>query len=491
MPRLPSELDLGQRPVPEAAPTFAAPAGAEAPARAAEGVGNSIEEIGFTLQRARRAAVLADTLQKSQQDLDAKQIAYQRDPDFKTIPQRFKGEADQIGQSYAQQIEDPVVRQVFTREYGRFATAKQFSIMQTAAKKEGDYNVSTLDSFQEQSSLSYAAATNEMERTVIANQYKMAVGEMAHAGWITQTDAEKRMKQFAQRTDQAIAMQDINNNPNDAIQRLSDPAQYPRMDPTERERLIRAADVRLRQQQAEARLAQEQAEKDAREQLFQKLAAGRLTVRDIMNSNASPVAQEHYLEILHQRSKEALERPVRQEPSVFLNALQGIRDHTIVDETQIEKIYAESVNRGAGLTWENVKQLRTELQDARTPDGERLGKTKTEFLKGVAPQIDKSNPMMGRIDETGKQKLYEFSQALESKIMDYRKQGKNPFDLLDPSKPDYMGKPEALKPYQKTFQQSMETFSTSMRAGAAPSATAPSRLPGETPEQYLKRTGGK
>jgi hypothetical protein len=44
--------------------------------------------------------------------------------------------------------------------------------------------------------------------------------------------------------------------------------------------------------------------------------------------------------------------------------------------------------------------------------------------------------------------LYNLERDLDDRVQHYRKCGKDPFDLLDPSKPDYMGKPELIAQYR-------------------------------------------
>lgn len=155
----------------------------------------------------------------------------------------------------------------------------------------------------------------------------------------------------------------------------------------------------------------------------------------------------------------------------------------------------------------DFEMLRKEFTDVRTPEGERLSVRKNEFMKAVAPSIDKSNPLMGTLDKDGKLNTYRLMVDLDHKIDEYRKAGKNPYDLLDPSKPDYMGAPAALQPYQKPLQQSIRDQAERLRGGGmnltGPGKTVTGievlpmdaskivpRKPGESPAAYLKRTGG-
>lgn len=151
------------------------------------------------------------------------------------------------------------------------------------------------------------------------------------------------------------------------------------------------------------------------------------------------------------------------------------------------------------------------FNEQRTPDGDVLSKRRAEFIKGVAPLIDKSNPLMGSIDPSGPQQMYLLNWDIDQKIAAYRKAGKDPFDLFDPSKPDYLGRPDALRPYQKPLQQSLQDRAAAL-TGQPTTPTpqqntvegsvigkiiplppgrprTPPRNEGESADEYLKRIG--
>jgi hypothetical protein len=119
---------------------------------------------------------------------------------------------------------------------------------------------------------------------------------------------------------------------------------------------------------------------------------------------------------------------------------------------------------------------------------------KQAFLKNVAPAIDGSDPLIGDIDRLGRAKMYLLERDLDRKIGQYQKAGKDPLDLFDPSKPDYAGTPESLARYRTTVREALEE-SARQRTPAAGSGDAaatppvPKRLLGETPSDYLRRTG--
>lgn len=116
--------------------------------------------------------------------------------------------------------------------------------------------------------------------------------------------------------------------------------------------------------------------------------------------------------------------------------------------------------------------LQKQQTEARSPDGERLAERKKLFMHGVGPIIDKSDPLSQYTDHAGRLKTYEFEFDLDRKIDQYKKEGKDPFDLFNPAKPDYMGKPEALEPYKKRYGASLEDVTADKSGTARPGAPA-------------------
>jgi hypothetical protein len=138
--------------------------------------------------------------------------------------------------------------------------------------------------------------------------------------------------------------------------------------------------------------------------------------------------------------------------------------------TDIGQIYDQMRNMNRA----DFEFARKEFDQIRTPGGEMFNRRKGDFVKSITPQIDKSNPIMGTIDQTGREELYKFEWKLDRKIEEYRQAGKNPSDLLDPSKPEYMGKPEVVGEFQKPLTQSLREHAERLRAQqSAPAAPAP------------------
>ncbi len=150
--------------------------------------------------------------------------------------------------------------------------------------------------------------------------------------------------------------------------------------------------------------------------------------------------------------------------------------------TSLDPVYA-AYEKGQ-LTKSDLKFVREEFANLRTPEGAALGAQQEEFIKAMKPQIDKSNPLLGKIDQSGPEEVYKFTMNLRAKVEEFRRAGKDPRDLMDPSKPDYMGTPAALGGYQKSLQKSLQDTAARMRssmgvaepptpAAAPPSASNP------------------
>jgi hypothetical protein len=144
------------------------------------------------------------------------------------------------------------------------------------------------------------------------------------------------------------------------------------------------------------------------------------------------------------------------------------------------------------LNRDDFNFVRREFRDRQTSADSPLFAHKQAFLRSVALACDKSDPLIGDIDRPGREKMYLLERDLDRKIDQYRKAGRDPIDLFDPSKPDFAGTPESLSRYSPTPQDALEQR-TAPQAGpqAAPQGPPqpPPRIPGETPAGYLKRIG--
>jgi hypothetical protein len=152
--------------------------------------------------------------------------------------------------------------------------------------------------------------------------------------------------------------------------------------------------------------------------------------------------------------------------------------------TNLAPLY-DTYQRG-NLTNADFQFVKNEFESLRTPEGDALNERKRAFLADVKGSIDKSNPLMGQLDMTGGSSFYRLQTDLDAQITDYRKAGKNPFDLLNPRKPDFIGSPENLVQYQHSIPQTMEQI----RREYAPASATPAAPLGR-PAAPVLRPGGR
>jgi hypothetical protein len=163
----------------------------------------------------------------------------------------------------------------------------------------------------------------------------------------------------------------------------------------------------------------------------------------------------------------------------------------ITDMSPIREAYAPTDGTKGSLTIKDEEWLEKRFREDRSPEGERLTEIRQQFNHAVEPMIDHSNPLLGKagLDESGKLQAYRFQRFVDDQIDQYRKAGKNPFDLFNPNKPDYLGDQKILKDYQVKIEESMKTIAEKFRP-TTPATPKPQRQPGESVTDFLKRTGG-
>jgi hypothetical protein len=100
-----------------------------------------------------------------------------------------------------------------------------------------------------------------------------------------------------------------------------------------------------------------------------------------------------------------------------------------------------------------VSQFRTQ----RSAGGETLKNLTTQMITAVKPTI--LGPLAAAderlIEPDNALKLYNFIHAVDEKKAEYAKAGKNPVDLFNPKKPDFVGSDEFLRPYTADMAQRM------------------------------------
>lgn len=269
------------------------------------------------------------------------------------------------------------------------------------------------------------------------------------------------------------------------------------------------ATIKEFQQNAERGMVMQAKEQHARDQLFESAVINdsalppdqrKVTENGIKTaSGVSPESQMRMLAWVRRENAPETAAEISSQTAKDLFSRIFLPDGDPKKLTSLDPI-RDAYSHGSANVGLNVKDeqwLEKVYTEAKSPQGETLSKTMGEFVKGFEHQIDKSNPMMGIIDKTGGQKLFEFQRFVKDQVDAYRAAGKNPDDLFNPDKPDvYLGRPGIVQKFQKTLQESTQEGVRRLTGQPPPGAppgtparTVPQRQPGESAADFDKRTG--
>ena len=355
---------------------------------------------------------------------------------------------------------------------------KTSSDMATLAGVAAKQNVATLTN-----QLSNAAITDPTSLTVSLNMVEHSIGAMVDSSPnLKGVDGARLKLELVQSAQadivKAAAIGAIGKNPEAGLAKFSSPEYSKFLSGSELKQLEQQAKSVQRAERADQshqRVLEKQAKTDASDaregDYLSKLhsgdpqQAGQVSAKAIANDmTLTREARERMIGIVERETKP--EAAAKISNATATDLISRIRAQA-GDPTRIDSLDAvyDAYEKGK-LSKSDLKFVSEEFKNLRTPDGQALGTQQEEFIKSVKPLLDKSNPLMGKIDQSGPQQVYQFTMDLKKKVDEYRRAGKDPRDLMDPSKPDYMGGPAALSRYQKPLQQSLKDAAASIKGGS-------------------------
>jgi hypothetical protein len=105
------------------------------------------------------------------------------------------------------------------------------------------------------------------------------------------------------------------------------------------------------------------------------------------------------------------------------------------------------------LTRDDADKLEKRFNDMKTDSGSKWNNDLSQVLNAVKPKIAKEEIPLGLFDTEAGERMYEYRRKVEATAEDYEKHNKNPRDLLDPNKPDYVGSDKFLAPFRADRQK--------------------------------------
>ena len=255
--------------------------------------------------------------------------------------------------------------------------------------------------------------------------------------------------------------------------------------------------IRLEQevQENKRKQAENEYQSNLQDAMFNKLVAGNLTTADIANSGLKGRSKYQFMQLLERQAT----APQDIVHPVLFNDL-GTRIY-LPDSDPRKVKNEEDINdyiSSGQLSINEGRELRKYIQELRKPDdieakkyGATAAKEWGRYLQMGHNVLVKTNAM-GMTDPDGAVNFYNWQAQQRIKWEAGISAGKDPLDMLNPASKDYIG-----TPVQKTPQQIMQEQAERMRSAkgiADQSGGVPDdkkRRPGESVDDYMKRTGMK
>lgn len=141
--------------------------------------------------------------------------------------------------------------------------------------------------------------------------------------------------------------------------------------------------------------------------------------------------------------------------------------------TTLDPLYEAYIDNK--ITRPDFESLKREYAESRTPEGGRLTARTSMFMQQYRKIIEKPNSL-GQVDAADQERAYFFEMDLMRRMDAYRKAGKDPYDLLDPAKPDFFGSAQNLMQYQRSAEQRLQDMQNVL-ATKSPSGWSPPPVP--------------
>jgi hypothetical protein len=513
MPQVPTPDELGGLPrVPGARPvggydltSFAG--GAQRIADAGTRLGEAVEDIGKATYKAGRQQAMTEAVNANAfihgRLIEARE-RYRDDPDHATLAQRWSDESGKIVEDGLSQISDEGLREHVRARLAVPLAQEGAAIANQAFRGAAAAHAASREKYLRNLVQHSSLDPDDGLFAGGVDSLHSAIDDAVARGFLTPEQAadEKRRDALELLTGEYARMSRA--DPARAIREIETPGSghplLPQLPQDVRESLI----ARAREQQANAArdaehaaLRRAQDDQRASDQTENEIVANLLSDRPTLTR--ADIADNPVLTKTASARMLALEdRTMAPDPDETASnaAARGLLDRVRLRDGDPSRIASPGAIYdayiGGKLNREDFDFVRKELVARQSPAEAPLLARKQAFLKSVAPAIDQSDPLIGEIDQLGRSKMYLLERDLDRRIGQNVKAGKDPLDLFDPTKPDYAGKPESLERYRTTVREALEESARRLQpaaSGATATTPVPPRLPGETPADYLRRTG--
>jgi hypothetical protein len=510
MPTVPTPDDLGGLPhVPGSRPVgsydlSSYASGAREVADAGARFGQAVADIGNATYKIGRQQAITEAVNANAfihgRLIEARE-RYRHDPDYATLTQRWNEEAGKIVDDGLSQVSSEGLREHVRGKLAVPLAQESAAIQNQSFRGAADAHAASRGRYLGNLVQHITPDPNDSLLTGGIDSLHSAIDDAVTRGFLTpeQALAEKRRSALALAAGQYARMSRV--DPERAVRELESPegghpllAQLPQ---PLKDALIQQA----REQQAnnlkDARHAALRREREsqrtsdeAETEIVANLMGEKPTLTRAAISDDQRLEQTAKVYMLALEDRAAAPDPEATTSNVTARGLLDrirLRDSDPNKIASLDQIYGAYISGKLGK--DDFNFVRKEFFAKQTPADAPLLAHKQAFLKAVAPAIDRSDPLIGEVDQLGRSKMYLLERDIDRKVGQYIKDGKDPLDLFDRSKPDYVGKPESLERYRTTVTEALEenTRQRSTTAVGASAQSVPQRLIGEMPSEYLKR----
>lgn len=470
--------------------------------------GQAVEDVGKAAYKVSRQQAMTEAVNANafiHGRLIEARARYRNDSDYATLAQRWNEEAGKIVEDGLSQISNEGLREHVRSNLAVPLAQENAAIQNQAFHGSANAHAASRDRYLHNLLQHITLDPNDRLIAGGVDSLHVAIDDAVTRRFLTPDQAleEKRRGALALCAGQYARMSRV--DPDRAVRELESPqGGHPLLAQLPQE--LRDSLIRQARQQQENNVKDAQHAELRRREEFQRAsdrAEGEI-VADLTgetptltragisdNPHLTPIAKTYMLTLEDRTAAPDPDAAVSNATARRLLDRIRLRDGDPNKITALAPIYDSYV--GGKLGKDDFNFVRKEFIAKRSPQDAALLAHKQVFLTGVARSIDRSDPLIGEIDELGRSKMYLLERDIDRKIDQYRKDGKDPSDLFDRSKPDYVGKPESLARYAVTLRETLEEHARQLRATAPTDATAtnpafPQRRSNETPEEYLKRT---
>jgi hypothetical protein len=476
--------------------------GAQQIAAAGTRFGEAVEDIGkaaykVSHQQAVTEAVNANAFIHGR--LIEARARYQNDPDYATLPQRWSEEAGKIVDDGLSQISNEGLREHVRNNLAVPLAQESAAIHNQAFRAAADAHAISREKYLR--NLVQHITVNPDDGLIAGgvDALHSAVDDAVARGFLSKEQAleEKRRSALALVAGQYARMSRA--EPERTIRELESPegghpllVQLPQQlkdsliqqARQQQENDLKDAQYGALRHQQDMQHASDQAENEIVANLTgEKPTVTRADISD--DQKLTPTAKAYMLALADRSAKPDPDAATSNAAARRLLDRIRMQDGDSNKIDKLDPIYAAYID--GRLSRDDFNFVRKEFFAKQAPDNAPLLAQKQAFLKSIGQVIDRSDPLIGEIDQLGRTKMYLLERDIDRKIDQYRNDGKNPFDLFDRSKPDYAGKPDSLERYRTTMQEILEERARQLNAAGAAAQSVPQRSIGETPAGYLKR----